>query len=176
MQRQCCSSHAWDAELKSANYVQMAHSPNIILAKFSRYTVATKIPTSGEIQCYNTCNYRNQYVLLRWNDKKSNILPISLVTFCFKSSYRTSMTSRSSGQPIIQLNSFTHFCILSFTKKFQFLYEPECMEVCRVSSSGASLHPQTFYPTYRLREWQSYVYTSLQTGFTLSNVNSVHEL
>ncbi len=28
MQRQCCSSHAWDAKLKSANYVQMAHSPN----------------------------------------------------------------------------------------------------------------------------------------------------
>ena len=38
-QRQCCSSHACDAKLKSANYVQMAHSPNIILAKFSRYTV-----------------------------------------------------------------------------------------------------------------------------------------
>ena len=34
-QCQCCSSHAWDAKLKSANYVQMAHS--IILAKFSCY-------------------------------------------------------------------------------------------------------------------------------------------
>ncbi len=39
MQRQCCSSHAWDAKLKSTNYVQMAHSPNTIVAKFSRYTV-----------------------------------------------------------------------------------------------------------------------------------------
>ncbi len=27
MQRQCCNSQAWDAKLKSANYVQMAHSP-----------------------------------------------------------------------------------------------------------------------------------------------------
>ncbi len=26
-------------ETPNANYVQMAHSPNIILAKFSRYTV-----------------------------------------------------------------------------------------------------------------------------------------
>ena len=42
MQRQCCSSHAWDAKLKPANYIQMANSPNIILAKFSRYTVHTR--------------------------------------------------------------------------------------------------------------------------------------
>ncbi len=36
MQRKCCSSHAWDTK-KSANYVQMAHSLNIILAKFSLF-------------------------------------------------------------------------------------------------------------------------------------------
>ncbi len=46
MQRQCCSSHAWDAKLKPANYVQMAHSSNIILAKFSRYSRTSLIRTS----------------------------------------------------------------------------------------------------------------------------------
>ncbi len=34
MQRQCCSSHAWDAKLKSTNYVQMTHSPNFPVIRF----------------------------------------------------------------------------------------------------------------------------------------------
>ncbi len=50
--RQCCSSNAWDAKLKSANYVQMAHSPNIILAKFSLYG-----STSLRLKCFPLESY-----------------------------------------------------------------------------------------------------------------------
>ncbi len=45
-QRQYCSSNARDAKLKSANYVQMAHSPNIILAKFPRLRYTCMLPIS----------------------------------------------------------------------------------------------------------------------------------
>ena len=48
-------------------------------------------------------------ILFRWNDKKFKILPISFATFSFKSSYRISITSRSSGQSIKSFHPFLYF-------------------------------------------------------------------
>ena len=66
-----CSSNAWDAKLKSANYVQMARSPNFPIIRYSTYNYmywpsslsqcpgALSIHIVCHSDSFSTCIYRH---------------------------------------------------------------------------------------------------------------------